>query len=731
MSDTSSQKLISRVPLTDLIGRLDEIARLESHAAGHSANNLLVVSGAPRVGVSEILRQTYDRVFLANADILPIYFSVSANDRDAINSARRFAYEFLLQFLAFKRNDASLLELRPSLDEIIRLAGVSDAVFVDQIVELLTANAENRWVDLCRTLFALPSRLGAAGTRCFVIFDNVHRALGFADGEVAMNAIREVCIEAGFPCVVGGRRRAVYGKFTDKVLAVERLGFEDAGLLIESLARKNNVTINDQTRDLIAVQLDRDPQFIGDIIRRAAVTNTSLDSFQAFESVYADEMSGGMISRRLDSEFSIAGGDRELGHALSSLTAKVSSSPQQSASAKKVGERLGIGSIDLQRSMACLYSAEIASINGDRFMVETECRALDDYLELHRTVETPGVSRAQAIGERAAHYVKRAPHLMARHYRRLSALGVADLLRTFDGREVPLAMLDYGKFRDDLKGRDASEIADRLATDTDTISLPKIVYTAHSSAYYRPIGEFVDTERSAVALGFEQNDGSDIAWLATELDSKLEASASLTEFWCDRLEMLAAHCDLSAFKIWLIAPEGFSPEALAVLAERNAIGSSRAQIALLRSHVGIDNVSAVDDSEEFRMTIPMGDDTEMLAVHMIEEIARRNEYPSSAINQIKTAVVEACINAAEHSLSPDRKIYIGVTAKRDNIQISIENRGVSVAIKQAASTEEATGRRGWGLKLIKNLMDELVFQQSDDGTRLVMSKTVERKAAAA
>lgn len=731
MNKSFSQKLLSRVRLADMIGRSDDIVRLESHAAGHSANNFLVVSGAPRVGVSEILRQTYDRVFLANAEIVPIYFSLSPNDRNAARSARRFAYEFLLQFLAFKRRDASLLELRPSIDEIVRIAGVSDAAFVDQVAELLASSGDSASDELCRTLFALPTRLANSGTRCFVIYDDLHRALGFADGDVVAESIREICVNANFPCIVGGRRRAVYATFDSTSIAIEQLSFEDAGLLIESLGRQYEVGLNDQTRDLIAVQLDRDPQFIRDIIRRAAATNTPLDSFKTFEAVYADELSGGRISRRFDAEFAYACGDRQRGNSLASLTAKVSSRPHQSASAAKFAELSGGDPTDFQRSISCLDSAEIASVVGDQLTVESNCNELTDYLELRRLLQTSGVSRAQAVGERAAHYTKRAPHLMARHYRRLSAIGVADLMRTFDGREVPAALLDYNKYRDELKGRDASDIAARLASVGETISLPKIVFTAHSSAYYRPIGEFVDTERSAVALGFEQDGNSDVAWLATELDSKLEASASLTEFWCDRLEMLAAHCDLQAFKIWLISPEGFSPEALSVLNERNAIGSSRAQVALLRKHLGIETENSAELSEQFKMTIPMGDDNEMLAVHMIEEIARRNEYPSSAINKIKTAVVEACINAAEHSLSPDRKIHIGVTARREQIRISIENRGVGVAIKQAAATEESTGRRGWGLTLIKNLMDELIFDQSDDGTRLVMSKNIEHEPTAA
>jgi serine/threonine-protein kinase RsbW len=726
MIESSSQKLISCVSLADMIGRSDEIARLESHAAGQSSENLLVVSGAPRVGVSEILRQVYDRVFLATDEILPIYFSIAESDRSASEIARRFAYELLLQFVAFKRRLPHLLDYRPDVNELVRTAGVSDAAFVDQVAELISAAAHNRSSEMIRTLFSLPLRFAAMGVRCFVIFDDVHRALYIDAGNIVTEAILEVCRRAEFPCIVAGRRRAVYKDFPDHRMMIDKLGFDDAGMLVETLAAKNGVLLNDQTRDLIVVQLDCDPTFITHVIERAAATNTPLDSFRSFESIYADEISGGKISRYYAKEFADAAGSQGLGRMLTAVSAKVAATSQNTAAAKKVRDRSGITESEFDRVSARLDAAELATVQGDKFHVETDCRALADYLEVERTLDIPGVSRAQAVGEQTAHYTKRAPHLMARHYRRLSAIGVAELMRTFEGREVPSAMLDYGKYRDDLKGREASEIVSRLADEKEVIALPRIVYTAHSSAYYRPIGEFVDTERSAVALGFEQDGGNDIAWLATELDSKLEASASLTEFWCDRLEMLAAHCDLSAYKSWLIAPEGFSNEALAVLNERGAIGSSRAQIELLKAHLGVAQADHSISAEQYQMTIPMGEDTEMLAVHLIEEIARRNDYPSSAINKIKTAVVEACINAAEHSLSPDRKINIGVTAKRDQIRISIENRGVGLAIKQAAATEESINRRGWGLTLIKNLMDELTFDQSDDGTRLVMSKIIER-----
>jgi serine/threonine-protein kinase RsbW len=122
------------------------------------------------------------------------------------------------------------------------------------------------------------------------------------------------------------------------------------------------------------------------------------------------------------------------------------------------------------------------------------------------------------------------------------------------------------------------------------------------------------------------------------------------------------------------------------------------------------------------MIVPMGEDTELIAAQTVEEIAKRHHFTPKAITQIKTALVEACINAAEHSLSPDRKIYQKFTVENDKIVITISNRGLRLADKKAQAVETGEGRRGWGLKLMKNLMDEVKFERTDDGTRISMTK---------
>ena len=322
--------------------------------------------------------------------------------------------------------------------------------------------------------------------------------------------------------------------------------------------------------------------------------------------------------------------------------------------------------------------------------------------------------------------LKRAPETMAKFYRRSSAIGLRELLSVFNCQETPLALLDYANFKERFKGETDAEIRANLENESAKIVLPQIVYTAHTVAFYPPLKQFSEKERSAIALGFEEsvytNDG-EIVWLAAEIDSKLEATKEVTEFWCDRLEMVALMCNFPKNQLWLIAPEGFSDEAMEILSQRNAFGSSKKQVELLINYLdATDAIGKKSHANEYEMIVPMGEDTEMIAAQTLEEIARRHHFAPRAINQIKTALVEACINASEHSLSPDRKIYQKFAVEDDKIIITISNRGLRLTDKTAQEITPSEGRRGWGLNLMKNLMDEVKIEQVDDGTRISMTK---------
>jgi serine/threonine-protein kinase RsbW len=201
---------------------------------------------------------------------------------------------------------------------------------------------------------------------------------------------------------------------------------------------------------------------------------------------------------------------------------------------------------------------------------------------------------------------------------------------------------------------------------------------------------------------------------------------------------VADEAGFTNYRIGLVANEGFSDGALDALGSYNAVGSSRRQAMMLREELG-GTGGAVTDTEgiEYEMVIPVGEDTELIAAHALEEIARRHKFPSKAINQLKTALVEACINAAEHGLAPDRKIHQRFLVSDDKITISISNRGLRLTDKlaereegevQVLPQESPDTRRGWGLNLIRGLMDDVRVEPVDDGTRITMTKFLREEA---
>ncbi|HMS08479.1 MAG TPA: ATP-binding protein, partial [Pyrinomonadaceae bacterium] len=76
--------------------------------------------------------------------------------------------------------------------------------------------------------------------------------------------------------------------------------------------------------------------------------------------------------------------------------------------------------------------------------------------------------------------------------------------------------------------------------------------------------------------------------------------------------------------------------------------------------------------------------------------------------------------------SPDRRFHQKFVVAPDRITITVSNRGLRLADRALPAAEPTNGRRGWGLKLIRVLMDEVRLEDVDDGTRLTMTKYFRR-----
>jgi serine/threonine-protein kinase RsbW len=731
MSDLKSGKILSGVRAPDFIGRNGELEAILRHAerAADSAGGLLL-SSVPSAGASELLKQIYDWLFSEQAEIAPFYFTLEKSDRTAKNAAVRFLTEFLRQTIAFRRRDANILDYNGDVNEIAQIAAPGDGYWIDRTLEIF--QNESKFTDeraFVRQILSMTARAATGGVKVFAMFDDLHESENFAGETDFFEELQAVFERSDAPFVFAGRRRFLFAAARGgscEILPLEPLSFSDAGLLAENLAANSGVEISEQARDLIAAQTAGNPRFIKFLMQAAAERKKNLNSFSAVEKIYADEVFGGRIGKFYDAAFKEIAANVETQKNVASLLFDALTLEKEKTPIESWQNRAGLSEPDFYRLMRRLNTSEIVRVSSNQVEAMAENEILSDYVAARFRLEIAGEKRALVVAESLSGYLKRAPKTMARFYRRSSAINLRELLSAFDRQEVPLALIDYSRFRAEYKGAPTEELLKTLAKDTEKIRLPQVFYAAHTASFYQPIEQSIERERSAVALGFDENrytDEDEIVWIAAEIDSKLEASKELTEFWCDRLEIVALMCNFLKYRIWLVAPEGFSPEAIEVLRRRNGFGASRRQVELLINHLQITDVLGEKlKPNEYEMIVPMGEDTEMIAAQTVEEIARRHHFPAKAINQIKTALVEACINAAEHSDSPDRKIYQKFAVEKDKIVITIANRGLRLTDKKQSVPKPENGRRGWGLKLMETLMDEVKFEETDDGTSISMTK---------
>ncbi len=735
MGKNNRKKILSSVETEDFIGREREIETLLRHAKGETSHPGMLILAMPAQGLSELLRQTYDRLFYEQGETIPVYFEIKQSDKTHKQLAVRFLQTFLKQTVAFRRNDTRILVSSPDICEISELATPTDGFWVDRLITVCTRESElNDESAFVRQAFSASLRANASGAKTFVMIDNLERVRNLSGETDFIEELKEIFKRSDIPFVFAGKRRFVLEAMLTgntklqktEILQLHPQTYETSGSLAEFLAEKNDVKLTEQTRDLIVQQLQASPVFVKNMFETARANQTGLDTFQKVEKTYAAEIFGGKIEGFYDSVFDEITPDAEVQKRFVSLIYNALTVEKEKVPLESWKRNIGLPDEEFYRVMNLLNAFEIVTVSSNMVEANTENGVLSDYITKRFRLEIRGDRRGLAFAESLSEFLKKAPLTMAKFYRRKHSIGLRELMAVFDRQEIPISLLFYNVFKDLHKGKAEEEILADIKKDPEKVSLPQIVYTAHTVAVYPPIEKLTEKERSAVALGFEAadyTDDSEIVWIAAEIDSKLEADADLTTFWCDRLEMVALMCDFTRYRLWLITPEGFSAEAVAVLNRRNAVGSSRQQAELLAKFLDAEHLIPEKINEnEFEMVIPMGDDTELIAAYAVEELARRHSFDTKSINQIKTALIEACINATEHSKSHDRKIYQKFHIEDDKIIITISNRGLRFTGDEAKEIKPEEGRRGWGLKLMKSLMDEVKFEQVDDGTKISLVK---------
>jgi serine/threonine-protein kinase RsbW len=754
MTDPNSRQILSRLPDEDFAGREIELAQvlaLARTAAQTSARmprpNALLLGG-PRVGKTEILRKCFDRLFNEGGEPLPFYYAVQRSCLDPERFARDYFSQFLAQFIAFRRNDPKLIAAADEpLAVINRAAPAEDYLCVRSLVDSFArALQSGEPTSLLRVALSAPAAAAAsAGLEPLVLIDEANYLAGT---ELHAEFIRALGAGGTFAerspmYVLTGLRRPLTALIpadqeifdTIEVIRVERMSSEYAERLARRRAERLGIETSDSTIELIVQQLNCDCFYIRAILNAAASGETSLKTFIEFERLYTREVLNGRIGLYLDELLrDVATPNSREGRAvLEAITLVIEAGSPVPIDA--VSERIREHTPDSDALLERLHSREILDVSYG-FASPSGDPVLADYVRSKYRSEIAGSARPAAGDELISDKLKSAYRVMMSRYNRGIEAQLVELLSRFDFQSIPASLFDHAGYEKRYRGMSRVQVRRALEDEQDRVRLPQIVLVHDLGAGEQPGVNW----RLYSATGFEggiYTEANEVVWLSALINSKepldVETLGRIDQRLDAALRGQRAESGKPPHSVrWYISKEGFSAVALERLASANACRSTYVHLDLIQDCLTRLALRAeTRPASEFELVIPVEDEAELIAARTAEQIARAADFSQEAINQIKTALIEACINAAEHSDTPDRKIHQHFAIDEDKLIITVSNKGKSFgrANGQAApapGAQPTKGARGRGLQIIRALMDEVEFERTDDGARLVMTKYLKR-----
>lgn len=127
------------------------------------------------------------------------------------------------------------------------------------------------------------------------------------------------------------------------------------------------------------------------------------------------------------------------------------------------------------------------------------------------------------------------------------------------------------------------------------------------------------------------------------------------------------------------------------------------------------------------LKLPVLKNMELVATQTAEVVSKHMNLSEEKSGEISMALIEACINAFEHSKS-HAEIFIHFIISDDDLTIKVIDKGEGFdtssiqipEIENKINSEE--NKRGWGIMLIKELMDSVDFESDHTGTTITMIK---------
>lgn len=129
-----------------------------------------------------------------------------------------------------------------------------------------------------------------------------------------------------------------------------------------------------------------------------------------------------------------------------------------------------------------------------------------------------------------------------------------------------------------------------------------------------------------------------------------------------------------------------------------------------------------------KVEITVGDNMELLAAKIIDNIAELMDIQDKDLKKLNLAVIEVCINAFEHGASDEGTILLTYDFSPTRITVKVKDFGKGFDISEIETPDikkklfEDDRTRGWGLSMLDKLVDNVDIESTKNGTTITLTK---------